>query len=119
VSFAATADDVTIPDEYGKLIQQHSLIGALDGGFFGDHVSLSTGNLEFVQTDVDLPGNDGLVVRVGRRLEVGRDHWTGHFGDWDRRKLPRQADISKAELRATRDVIAYRNVLVGTRTAPA
>lgn len=82
-SFVAVADVVTIPDEYGKLIQQHSRIGALDGGFFGDHVSLSTGNLEFVQTDVSLPGNDGLAVRVGRRLQVGRDHWTGHFGDWD------------------------------------
>lgn len=74
---------VKIPDEYAKLIQQRSRIGALDGGFFGDHVGLSTGSLEFTQTDVSLPGNDGLAVRVGRRFETGSWPARGHFADWD------------------------------------
>jgi YD repeat-containing protein len=83
VSFVANADDVTIPEEYAKLIQAHSRIGSLDGGFFGDHVDLATGRLDITQTDIDLPGNNGLDVRVGRRFEVGRDHNVGHFGYWD------------------------------------
>jgi hypothetical protein len=79
---AATAD-VSIPDEYAKTIQQHSRIGTLDGGFFGDHVSLSTGDLEIVQTDVDLPGNNALPVRVGRRFRPGNYPADGNFADWD------------------------------------
>lgn len=80
-SLVATA--VEPPAEYAKMIQEHSRIGALDGGFFGDHVGLSTGSLEFTQTDVSLPGNDGLAVRVGRRFEPGSYPATGHFSDWD------------------------------------
>jgi YD repeat-containing protein len=79
---AVASAQVTIPDEYAKMIQQHSRINTLDGGFFGDHVSLAMGGLEFVQTDVDLPGNNSLAVRVGRRLVLG-DTASGHFGDWD------------------------------------
>lgn len=79
----AAAADVTVPDEYGKTIQQHSRIGTLDGGLFGDHVGLSTGSLEIVQTDVDLPGNNALPVRVGRRFVVGSAPAKGHFGDWE------------------------------------
>jgi YD repeat-containing protein len=80
-SLVATA--VEPPAEYGKMIQEHSRIGALDGGFFGDKIGLSTGSLEFTQTDVSLPGNDGLSVRVGRRFEPGSYPATGHFSDWD------------------------------------
>lgn len=81
--FAAATADVTIPDEYAKLIQDHGRIGTLDGGFFGDRVGLSTGSLEFVQTDVDLAGNDALAVRVGRRFRPGGFPARGHFADWD------------------------------------
>ena len=38
---------------------------------FGDKVNLYTGRLEFVQTDVTLPGNSSLPVSVGRRLVTG------------------------------------------------
>jgi YD repeat-containing protein len=79
---AATAD-VNIPDEFAKMIQQRSQIGTLDGGLFGDHVSLSTGDLEIVQTDVDLPGNNALAVRVGRRFRPGNYPADGNFADWD------------------------------------
>src|ERR1044072_7101527 len=57
-SFVANADDATIPEEYAKLIQAHSRIGSLDGGFFGDHVELSTGGLDIVQTDIDPAGHN-------------------------------------------------------------
>jgi YD repeat-containing protein len=77
----ATAIDPA--DEYAKLIQEHSRIATLDGGFFGDHVGLSTGNLGFTQTDVSLPGNDALAVQAGRRFEVGGYPAKGHFADWD------------------------------------
>lgn len=80
-SFVATA--VEPPDEYAKLIREHSRIGTLDGGFFGDHVGLSTGALAFTQTDVSLPGNDSLAVRVGRRFGPGSWPARGHFADWD------------------------------------
>lgn len=79
----AATSAVELPDEYSQLIQQHSRIGTLDGGLFGDHVGLSTGNLEIVQTDVDLPGNNALPVRVGRRFLAGNIPAKGHFGDWD------------------------------------
>jgi YD repeat-containing protein len=83
-SFVASAD-VTIPDEYSKSIQEHSRIAALDGGFFGDHVGLATGSLEFVQTDVALPGNNALQVRVGRRFVVDGSAYQpdGLFGYWN------------------------------------
>lgn len=73
----------TIPEEYARIIQQRSHVGSLDGGFFGDRVGLSTGSLEIAQTDVSLPGNDTLAVRVGRRFEVGSWPARGHFADWD------------------------------------
>jgi YD repeat-containing protein len=89
VAFAAAiggssvAHAQTIPDEYAQLIQQHSRIGTLDGGMFGDRIGLSTGSLEIVQTDADLPGNNALPVRVGRRFQPGNTPAWGHFGDWD------------------------------------
>ena len=73
----------TIPEEYAKLIQEHSRIGTLDGGFFGDQIGLSTGSLSFVQTDVALPGNNALPVRAARRFAPGSAPAVGHFGDWE------------------------------------
>jgi hypothetical protein len=47
-------------------------------------VNLYTGSLEFIQTDVSLPGNSALPVSVGRRLIVG-DFPVDKalFGRWD------------------------------------
>lgn len=71
---------VTVPDEYAKTIAHHSDIGTLTDDFAGDSIDLSTGRLEIVQTDVDLPGSNALLVRVERRFEVADANSGGHFG---------------------------------------
>lgn len=82
---AQSADSVTIFEEYGKLIQRQGAVAALGGELFGDRVSLYTGSLEFVQTDVNLSGNNGLPVSVGRRFlpNQAMANLDGNFADWD------------------------------------
>jgi YD repeat-containing protein len=83
-STATFAGSVTVPAEYGKLIQQRGVVGALGDNAFGESIDLSSGGLEIVQTDVDLPGSNSLPVRLGRRFRAsqGEDR-LGHFGNWD------------------------------------
>lgn len=51
---------------------------------FGDKSNLYTGTLEFVQTDVSLPGNNALPVAIGRRIVTGTTKSRGRpFGAWD------------------------------------
>lgn len=73
---------VTVPDEYGKRIQQHSAVGTLGDDLAGDQIDLSSGRLTIVQTDIDLPGNNALPVRVARRFQPADVYNTGHFGMW-------------------------------------
>jgi len=73
---------VTVPDEYGKQIQHRSEVGTLGDGLAGDQVDLSTGRLSIVQTDIDLPGNNALPVRVTRRFQPADTYNKGHFGIW-------------------------------------
>jgi YD repeat-containing protein len=79
---AAPVAAQTIPAEYHKLIAHHSEIGTLDGEFAGDHIDLSRGGLEITQTDVDIPGNNALPVRVSRRFEPNDSYGGGHFRYW-------------------------------------
>jgi RHS repeat-associated protein len=71
--------------EQGQLIRAPRAIAALGGNIFGDKVNLYTGALEFVQTDVSLPGNNALPVSVGRRLITGNYGLSTpkQFGSWD------------------------------------
>jgi len=81
---AAAASDVTIPDEYNNHIRERGSITASSGNVFGESVSLGSGSLEFVQTDVSLPGNNEVPVRVGRRFRLNRlSQGIGHFAYWD------------------------------------
>ena len=81
----------TIYSEQGKLIRASEAITALGPDLFGDQVNLYTGSLEFMQTDVSLPGNNALPVRVGRRFIPHRGGLIGvltapqlgMFEDWD------------------------------------
>jgi hypothetical protein len=88
VAFAAAiggssvAHAQTIPDEYNKKIASHSELGTLTGDFAGDRIDMSSGSLEIVQTDIDLPGNNALPVRVARRFEPADSNFGGHFGRW-------------------------------------
>lgn len=80
-SFAVRAQ-TTIPDEYNKKIVSRSELGTLTGDFAGDRIDMSSGSLEIVQTDIDLPGNNALPVRVARRFEPADSNFGGHFGRW-------------------------------------
>ena len=78
------AQEASTYKEQGKLIHAPRDIATLGSDLFGDKVNLYTGSLEFVQTDVSLPGNNALPVAVGRRLVVGQAGLNGTlFGKWD------------------------------------
>ncbi|MDR6840427.1 hypothetical protein [Pseudoxanthomonas sacheonensis] len=78
--------------EYNKRIESAQNITALNDQLMGDSVSLYNGATEFSATDIDLPGNDSLPVRLGRRLSIelnpagnggGFDSSLGGAGNWD------------------------------------
>jgi len=75
----------TIPQEYEKLISGGTVM-ALGNDLLGDRVDLYSGRLSFLQTDVDIPGNNALPVGISRSFSPHqasvRDH-VGHFSDWD------------------------------------
>lgn len=56
--------------DYKDKIRSAEMIGPLPADAFGEQISLFNGDTEFVATDVDLPGNNDLPVRLGRRLRV-------------------------------------------------
>lgn len=81
---ASHAQSVSVYQEDNKLIRAPRSIARLGDDAFGDKVSLYTGSLEFVQTDLSIPGNNALPVSVGRRLQTGRySANVGAFGNWD------------------------------------
>lgn len=63
--------------EQGKLVRAGEAVGTLGADLFGDKVNLYTGTVEFIQTDVSLPGNSALPVSVGRRLATGGEALKG------------------------------------------
>jgi len=77
-------DSPTSYSDQNKLIRAPQAVTRLGADLFGDKVNLYTGGLEFIQTDVSLPGNSALPVSVGRHLRVGED-WVNQtlFGRWD------------------------------------
>ena len=97
-TWATTPDDerpiikaaITPAQDYSdEFIRQRSAVTALGLSLFGDNTGLSTGVTEFATTDVEVPGNNGLPVRIARRYRV--DYQTapntgkaaGLFNDWD------------------------------------
>ncbi|TFZ46691.1 RHS repeat protein [Stenotrophomonas maltophilia] len=77
---------VTPQTEYYKKIRDSEMLAPLTSELFGDSVSLSTGATEFVVTDINLPGNDALPVKLQRRLAIQsfKDRQPlGGFGSWD------------------------------------
>ena len=73
--------------EQGKLVRAGEAVGTLGADLFGDKINLYTGTVEFIQSDVSLPGNNALPVSVGRRLATGSealsDRTDAAFGDWE------------------------------------
>jgi RHS repeat-associated protein len=79
-----TGASTSIYAESGKLMRSQQGMATLGPELFGDRINLYTGAVEFVHTDVSLPGNSALPVAVGRRLETGA--WVDAvkpFGNWD------------------------------------
>lgn len=83
---AQSSSPITPHTEYFKRIRTGEMVSPLTSELFGEKISLASRSTEFVVTDIDLPGNDALPVRLQRRLAVqsfkDRDPWGG-FGSWD------------------------------------
>ncbi|WP_290888902.1 hypothetical protein [Arenimonas sp.] len=56
--------------EYKKRVETAQSISPLDNGLFGESVSLYNGSTSFKVVDIDLPGNNGLPVRLAREFTV-------------------------------------------------
>lgn len=90
---------VSIYDEQDKLVRSDGQVTPLKGDLLGDHVSLYSGALEFINADVAIPGNNALPVGVARRYVTGQlrvaaeaSVTTGIFGDWDL-EIPRMSGV--------------------------
>ncbi len=85
--FAGVVPAQTLPQEYSTLIRSDRNVQALDASLFGDRIDYDSGHVEFVTTDMSLPGNSTLPVAIGRRYVV-QTNAAGviperDFGDWD------------------------------------
>lgn len=86
VSGAAEAQDAQPWQEYGKKVSTAQTVTALDGGSFGQAISLYDGSTVFAATDITIPGNNALPVALGRRYVVEdrfQMTYLGGFGNWD------------------------------------
>ncbi len=69
--------------EHGILVRSGETVEALGPNLMGDVINEYTGSVEFIQTDVSLPGNNSLPVSVVRRRSLGSSTGgNGLFGDW-------------------------------------
>lgn len=69
-STSGSSDGVAPYVEYRKHIEAAQKLSQLDEGLFGDAMSLYNGSTTFTVTDIDVPGNNGLPVRLARRHDV-------------------------------------------------
>lgn len=67
---AVAESPITPYTEYHKRIRTAESVSPLTSELFGESVNLSSGSTEFVVTDIDVPGNDSLPVRLQRRLSI-------------------------------------------------
>ena len=83
---AGAADGVMPYQEYGKRIKGSETVSPLGDDLFGDQMSLYNGGTEFTVTDIDIPGNNGLPVRLTRRLQIEdrkKQEYFAGFGEWE------------------------------------
>jgi hypothetical protein len=81
----AQQNAVTPYEEYDKKIQATRVVSPLTDASFGDNVSLYDGTVAFSMVDIDLPGNNGIPVRLGRTFDVADrrgEYFLKGFGDW-------------------------------------
>lgn len=75
----------TVAEEYAASINARSSIAPLSvDDMFGDRIGLFTGSVEFLHTDISIPGN-GPEVAIRRRIKAGSQGimGLGMFGNWD------------------------------------
>jgi RHS repeat-associated protein len=82
----AQAQNVGVEYEYAKKVETAKSVSHLTSTSFGNQTSDATGQTVFSMFDVDLPGNNKLPVRFGRRLPIGIryfDQELSGLGNWD------------------------------------
>jgi len=75
----AHAQELRFDQKYIERIKQSQDIGRLSVDSFGEQVSLKNGAVEFNWTDIDIPGNSKLPVRL-QRSHVVEDEGAGRSG---------------------------------------
>jgi RHS repeat-associated protein len=83
-NIALADDDVLLPD-YEKRQNVEERLQVLGNGLMGDQIDPSTGALVFSHTDIDIPGNFELPVRLERKRSMGETYRARvdvDFGDW-------------------------------------
>ncbi|HPA02529.1 MAG TPA: hypothetical protein PLK29_09980, partial [Chiayiivirga sp.] len=72
-------------ETFAERLEGTKTISGQGDDILGDRVNLSNGSLSFQVTDVDLPGNDGLPVRITRNyvLSNGFTNLEGMMVDWE------------------------------------
>ena len=81
----ASSQGSTVAEDYAASIRARSEVGPLSvDDMFGDRIGLFTGSVEFLHTDVSIPGN-GPEVAIKRRITSGTQaiKGLGMFGAWD------------------------------------
>ncbi|MGS0677438.1 RHS repeat domain-containing protein [Shewanella sp. 125m-1] len=78
ILYSGFAQSVEIPANYGyNFLEQNNInpnISTLTSNLFGDKIDYNTGSVSFAQTDIDIPGNFDIPVRLTRKLS-GPDAW--------------------------------------------
>jgi len=67
----AIAQGLVAFDHIERNIKSAQAVAPLKSDLFGDRVSLFNGATEFEVVDIEIPGNNELPVRLGRRMSVG------------------------------------------------
>ncbi|GAB3309994.1 hypothetical protein [Luteimonas notoginsengisoli] len=67
---AGAQGTVRFDQKYTETIQKSSSIEPLGTDSFGDSIDLASGSVQFRWTDIDIPGNSSLPVRLQRALPV-------------------------------------------------
>ena len=77
----------SVYEDYTRDLRTAQEVTPLTSTLFGDKVSLYSGETQFDVTDIDLPGNSRLPVRLGRHFLVQKAGLQmgslGGFGEWD------------------------------------
>lgn len=80
MSASASAQEMTAAQKYIEAIKKSSTVTPVAVDSFGDNLDLSSGSMTFKSTDIDIPGNNALPVRLQRALTV-EDKYSGGGAD--------------------------------------